>query len=36
MATVTLNKVKTIKALNNIAKNGLNVFDQENYVIDDE
>ena len=35
MATVTLNKVKTIKALNNIAKKGLNVFDQENYVIDE-
>ena len=35
MATVTLNKVKTIKTLNNIAKKGLNVFDQENYAIDD-
>ena len=35
MATVTLNKVKTIKALNNIAEKGLNVFDQENYVIDE-
>ena len=35
MATITLNKVKTIKTLNNIAEKGLNVFDQENYLIDD-
>lgn len=35
MATVTLNKVKTIKTLNNIAKKGLNVFDPEHYVIDE-
>ena len=34
MATVTLDKVKTIKTLNNIAESGLNVFDQENYIID--
>ena len=35
MATVTLNKVKTIKTLNNIAKKGLNVFDQDHYEIDE-
>ena len=36
MATVTLIQVKTIKTLNNIAKSGLNVFDQDNYAIDNE
>ena len=35
MSTLTLKKVKTIKALNNIAQKGLNVFNQEDYVIDE-
>ncbi|WP_338470628.1 phosphoglycerate dehydrogenase [Niallia sp. XMNu-256] len=34
MATLTANKVKTIKTLNNIAQTGLNVFNQDQYVID--
>ncbi|WP_249870043.1 phosphoglycerate dehydrogenase [Oceanobacillus saliphilus] len=36
MNTLTLDKVKTIKTLNNIAESGLNVFKNENYNIDDE
>ncbi|WP_445488108.1 phosphoglycerate dehydrogenase [Niallia sp. 03133] len=38
MGTVILDKVKTIKTLNNIAENGLNVFkkDQEKYLIDND
>lgn len=34
MSTTTAEQVKTIKTLNNIAENGLNVFDSSNYVID--
>ncbi|MFC2949852.1 phosphoglycerate dehydrogenase [Virgibacillus sediminis] len=36
MTTITLNKVKTIKTLNNIAERGLNVFDKEHYAIDND
>ena len=36
MSTVTLDKVKTIKTLNNIAEKGLNVFNKENYAIDND
>ena len=36
MATVTLDKVKTIKTLNNIAESGLNVFNNDNYTIDND
>lgn len=34
MSTITLDKVKTIKTLNNIADSGLNVFNKEDYTID--
>jgi len=34
MSTTTLEKVKTIKTLNNIAEVGLNVFNKGNYAID--
>ncbi|PGT77093.1 phosphoglycerate dehydrogenase [Bacillus sp. AFS040349] len=34
MSTTTLEKVKTIKTLNNIAEVGLNVFNKGNYTID--
>ncbi|HHY73883.1 MAG TPA: 3-phosphoglycerate dehydrogenase [Bacillus bacterium] len=36
MGTVTLDKVKTIKTLNNIAESGLNVFNNEQYTIDND
>ncbi|WP_067727678.1 phosphoglycerate dehydrogenase [Oceanobacillus damuensis] len=36
MNTLTLDKVKTIKTLNNIAESGLNVFKNADYMIDDE
>ncbi|QOY35164.1 phosphoglycerate dehydrogenase [Anaerobacillus isosaccharinicus] len=36
MSTVTLNKVLTIKTLNNIAERGLNVFNKDHYTIDNE
>ncbi|RBW69179.1 phosphoglycerate dehydrogenase [Bacillus taeanensis] len=34
MSTTVLNKVKTIKTLNNIAESGLNVFNNDQYTID--
>lgn len=34
MSTLTIDKVKTIKTLNNIAEKGLNVFKNDNFVID--
>ncbi|MHA6251741.1 phosphoglycerate dehydrogenase [Oceanobacillus sp. CAU 1775] len=34
MTTLTLDRVKTIKTLNNIAENGLKVFKNDNYIID--
>ncbi|SDY79943.1 D-3-phosphoglycerate dehydrogenase [Evansella caseinilytica] len=34
--TITLKKAATIKTLNNIAASGMNVFDKENYTIDNE
>jgi D-3-phosphoglycerate dehydrogenase / 2-oxoglutarate reductase len=34
MSTITVDQVKTIKTLNNIAKSGLNVFNQDYYTID--
>jgi D-3-phosphoglycerate dehydrogenase / 2-oxoglutarate reductase len=34
MSTITVDQVKTIKTLNNIAKSGLNVFNQDHYTID--
>lgn len=34
MTTTTVNEVKTIKTLNNIAENGLNVFNSGNYSIE--
>ncbi len=34
MSTITLDTVKTIKTLNNIAENGLKVFNQGNFTID--
>jgi D-3-phosphoglycerate dehydrogenase len=34
MSTITVDQVKTIKTLNNIAKSGLNVFNQDQYTID--
>jgi D-3-phosphoglycerate dehydrogenase / 2-oxoglutarate reductase len=34
MSTIILDKVKTIKTLNNITERGLNVFNKENYTID--
>ncbi len=36
MKTATMNAIKTIKMLNNIAESGLNEFDNEHYVIDNE
>ncbi len=36
MSTVTVDEVKTIKTLNNIAESGLNVFKNGNYTIDNE
>lgn len=36
MSIVTLNKVKQIKTLNNIAESGLNVFNNDNYTIDND
>lgn len=36
MSTVTLDKVKTIKTLNNIAQSGLNVFNKGNFTIDND
>lgn len=36
MSIVTLDKVKQIKTLNNIAESGLNVFNKENYSIDND
>lgn len=36
MSTTTLEKVKTIKTLNNIAEVGLNVFSKGNYTIDND
>lgn len=36
MSTLTVGKVKTIKTLNSIAESGLNVFDKENYTIDND
>jgi D-3-phosphoglycerate dehydrogenase len=34
MGTLISNKVKTIKTLNDIAKSGLNVFNKDNFIID--
>ncbi|MGO4886376.1 phosphoglycerate dehydrogenase [Anaerobacillus sp. MEB173] len=36
MSTVALDKVKTIKTLNNIAERGLNVFNNENFTINND
>ncbi|MBV7504482.1 phosphoglycerate dehydrogenase [Bacillus sp. sid0103] len=36
MSTMTLDKMKTIKTLNNIAESGLNVFNQDHFTIDNE
>jgi len=36
MDTATLNAIKTIRTLNNIAESGLNKFDKEHYAIDNE
>lgn len=36
MSTIILDKVKTIKTLNNIADSGLNVFNKEDYIIDND
>lgn len=36
MSTILLDKVKTIKTLNNIAEVGLNVFNNDNFTIDNE
>ena len=36
MSTITVDQVKTIKTLNNIAKSGLNVFNQDHYKIDND
>ncbi|KEF36159.1 phosphoglycerate dehydrogenase-like oxidoreductase [Schinkia azotoformans MEV2011] len=36
MSIVTLDKVKQIKTLNNIAESGLNVFNNDNYTIDND
>lgn len=36
MSTTTLDKVKTIKTLNNIADSGLNVFNKNDYTIDND
>ena len=36
MSTTTLEKMKTIKTLNNIAESGLNVFNKDNFTIDND
>ncbi|MEH7377683.1 phosphoglycerate dehydrogenase [Neobacillus drentensis] len=36
MSTTTLDKMKTIKTLNNIAESGLNVFNKDNFTIDND
>lgn len=36
MSTITLDKVKTIKTLNNIAERGLKVFNNDNFTIDND
>ncbi|OLO39352.1 3-phosphoglycerate dehydrogenase [Alkalihalophilus pseudofirmus] len=36
MNTIVADKLKTIKTLNNIAESGLNVFNKENFTIDNE
>lgn len=36
MSTVTVDKVKTIKTLNNIAETGLKVFKKDDYIIDND
>lgn len=36
MTTITLDKIKTIKTLNNIADSGMAVFKDENYKVDNE
>ena len=36
MSTVTIDKVKTIKTLNTIAESGLNVFNKDNYKINND
>ncbi|WP_085993847.1 phosphoglycerate dehydrogenase [Oceanobacillus senegalensis] len=36
MSTVTINKTKTIKTLNNIASRGLEVLNEDNYTIDND
>ncbi|MBT2736463.1 phosphoglycerate dehydrogenase [Bacillus sp. ISL-7] len=36
MSTTTLDKIKTIKTLNNIAESGLNVFNKDNFTIDND
>ncbi|MED4400015.1 phosphoglycerate dehydrogenase [Metabacillus fastidiosus] len=36
MSTTTLDKVKTIKTLNNIAESGLNVFNKGNFTVDND
>ncbi|UOQ92885.1 phosphoglycerate dehydrogenase [Halobacillus shinanisalinarum] len=36
MSTLTIDKLNTIKTLNNIAERGLDVFDKVNYTIDNE
>ncbi|MFC3885592.1 phosphoglycerate dehydrogenase [Bacillus songklensis] len=36
MSTIILDKVKTIKTLNNIAESGLNVFNKDNFTIDND
>lgn len=36
MSTITLDKMMTIKTLNNIAESGLSVFKKDNYTIDSE
>ena len=36
MVTLTVDKVKTIKTLNSISENGLNIFNNEDYRIDEE
>lgn len=36
MSTLILDKVKTIKTLNNIAESGLNVFNKDNFAIDND
>ncbi|MFC4321770.1 phosphoglycerate dehydrogenase [Litchfieldia salsa] len=36
MSTIIIDKVKTIKTLNNIAESGLKIFNNDHYTIDDE